>query len=152
MAFRSIMEWWRARDAASQLHAALSHTPAWSQWQVPCDTNKPDDAIVARAVMLLQQRWPGKYRVVWSKKTLTIYHTEGFEAAVSPAHRELLARWGLVVPPRRDSQGIHAPPPSAGGRQFDVGGEHPGVEPHESSAETRLCVPEVAGGGPRQEE
>lgn len=122
---QGMVEWWRAQAAAGELHRELQHAPG--VWRLPCDTSKPDDVIVARAVQILLQRHPGRYRVIWGAKNLSIYHTGAFVASVPDRDAATLARWGLLVPPRPDSAGIHAPPPSVGGRAFN--GERTDPEP-----------------------
>jgi len=130
---RSISDWWGTQQAARDLHSQLRATPMWTQWRVPCDVASVHDAHTARVVMLLLQKYPNHYRVLWGAKSLTIYHTEAYEAVAGKPDRDLLARWGLQLRPRRDAEGIPAPPPQAGGRQFDLEGER--------------CDPAPAGGG-----
>src|SRR3990167_2685514 len=97
---RGMMEWWRAQAAARDLHTELQKSPAMTAWRLPCDTGRPDDAIVARAVQILQQKYPGLYRVIWGSKSLSIYHTGAFEASVGARSAQILARWGLLQPPK----------------------------------------------------
>ena len=124
---RVLTDWWRAQTTAKDLHERLQRTPPGSAWRLPCDTSKPDDVIVARAVQLLQQKYPGHYRVIWGSKSLSIYHTDAFKASISDRSASTLARWGLLVPPRSDTKGIHSPPSSAGGKAFE--GERTSEEP-----------------------
>lgn len=129
----SLVEWWETRQAAKELHEALQRTPDFSVWRIPCDVTNPHDARVARIVHLLLQKHPERYRAVWSKKALAIYHTGGYEAMVSKTHRDMMERWGLTLRPRTDAEGLHAPPEAAGGRQFALEGER--------------CDPDPPGGG-----
>jgi len=126
---RTLSDWWNTRQGAESLHREFCGTPPDTQWRIPCDVRDPEDARVARVIQVLLQRWPEKYRVIWSARSLTLYHREGFEAVISARHINLLARWGLTLRPRRDSEGIHAPPASAGGKQFDLQGERTDPEP-----------------------